>query len=233
MPWPEPCSWQPVVTRSARREAVWGPVLLASLRPEQNRICSSLGMLGENKQGQEAWAPACAPWSLTAPRAWQSLQGQSVKRGGRNWTPSQSPARDSRAGVTISPSFWWSSSIPRGVWLWLSEASSSFSFVSPHHPPCVFGLLLPSPRSEPIPGMPTMSGKLSHPPQTGQWLLCFILLFLATACGVLVPRPGIEPTPLYWKHGVLTTGLPEKSMGFIFYILGKGGIYKTKYPSSC
>ena len=129
MPWPEPCSWQPVVTRSARREAVWGPVLLASLRPEQNRICSSLGMLGENKQGQEAWAPACAPWSLTAPRAWQSLQGQSVKRGGRNWTPSQSPARDSRAGVTISPSFWWSSSIPRGVWLWLSEASSSFSFV--------------------------------------------------------------------------------------------------------
>ena len=167
MPSPEPHSWQPVVTRSTWREAPWGPVLLATLHPEQKHVCSSLGMLGGNKQGQEAWAPACAPWSLTAPNAWQGLQGQSVKRGGRSWTPSQSPTRGSRAGVTISPSFSLSSSIPRGVWLWLSEASFSSSFVSPSHPPYVFGPLLPSPRPEPIPGMPTMSCKLSHPPHTG------------------------------------------------------------------
>lgn len=25
------------------------------------------------------------------------------------------------------------------------------------------------------------------------------------ACGVLVLQPGIEPAPLYWRHGVLTT----------------------------
>ena len=31
------------------------------------------------------------------------------------------------------------------------------------------------------------------------------------ACGILVPRPGIEPTPSELKHGVLTTGPPGKS----------------------
>ena len=38
------------------------------------------------------------------------------------------------------------------------------------------------------------------------------------ACGILVPRPGIEPMPnLHWKWGVLTTGLPGKSMSISFY----------------
>ena len=34
------------------------------------------------------------------------------------------------------------------------------------------------------------------------------------ACGILVPWPGMEsnPWPLQWKHGVLTTGLPRKSL---------------------
>ena len=32
------------------------------------------------------------------------------------------------------------------------------------------------------------------------------------ACGILVSQPGIEPTPLQWKLGVLTTGLPGKSL---------------------
>ena len=32
-----------------------------------------------------------------------------------------------------------------------------------------------------------------------------------TTCGILVPQPGIEPTALRWKLGVLTTGLPGKS----------------------
>ena len=25
---------------------------------------------------------------------------------------------------------------------------------------------------------------------------------------ILVPKPGVEPAPLHWKWGVLTTGLP-------------------------
>ena len=32
------------------------------------------------------------------------------------------------------------------------------------------------------------------------------------ACRILVPRPGTEPVPLQWKHGVLTTGLPGNSL---------------------
>ena len=32
-----------------------------------------------------------------------------------------------------------------------------------------------------------------------------------TTCGISVPQPGIEPTALHWKLGVLTTGLPRKS----------------------
>ena len=32
------------------------------------------------------------------------------------------------------------------------------------------------------------------------------------ACGILVPFPGIEPTPLALEGKVLTTGLPGKSL---------------------
>ena len=34
--------------------------------------------------------------------------------------------------------------------------------------------------------------------------------FCHTACGILIPQPGIKPCPLYWNHGVLTTGPPGK-----------------------
>ena len=34
---------------------------------------------------------------------------------------------------------------------------------------------------------------------------------LCMACGILVSRPGIEPTLPHWNHGVLTTGPPGKS----------------------
>ena len=30
-------------------------------------------------------------------------------------------------------------------------------------------------------------------------------------CRILVPRSGIKPCPVKWKHGALTTGLPGKS----------------------
>ena len=39
---------------------------------------------------------------------------------------------------------------------------------------------------------------------------------------IFASQPGIElnPSPLWWKHGVLTTGLPGKSlMSFYFFIL--------------
>ena len=32
-----------------------------------------------------------------------------------------------------------------------------------------------------------------------------------TACGIIVPRPGLEPIPLVVECGVLTTGPPRKS----------------------
>ena len=40
----------------------------------------------------------------------------------------------------------------------------------------------------------------------------FIYFWLrGVACRILVPQSGIEPMPLQWKLGVLTTGPPEKS----------------------
>ena len=36
-------------------------------------------------------------------------------------------------------------------------------------------------------------------------------------CGILVPRPGIEPRPRQWKHQVLTTGQPGNSWTQIFF----------------
>ena len=46
----------------------------------------------------------------------------------------------------------------------------------------------------------------------------FFGLFLAMpgTCGILVPRPGIEPVPLHWEHGVLATGPPGKSCDMCF-----------------
>ena len=39
------------------------------------------------------------------------------------------------------------------------------------------------------------------------------------ACGILVPRPGIEPVPPAVERGVLTTGPPGKSPKIAFSIL--------------
>ena len=43
-----------------------------------------------------------------------------------------------------------------------------------------------------------------------------------TACRILVPGPGIEPGLQYWKHGVLTTGLPGNSSLKTFYTCSSG-----------
>ena len=39
----------------------------------------------------------------------------------------------------------------------------------------------------------------------------FFFGHIHTACGILVPQPGIEPAPLALEGEVLTTGLLEKS----------------------
>ena len=47
-----------------------------------------------------------------------------------------------------------------------------------------------------------------------RFLLIFIFRLCCLTCGILVCQPGIEPLPLRWKHGVLTTGLPGKPSTF-------------------
>ena len=53
----------------------------------------------------------------------------------------------------------------------------------------------------------------------------FILLnlFIFLVCGILVPWPGLKPSPLHWMHRVLATGLPGKSLDhFKMWITGMG-----------
>ena len=47
-------------------------------------------------------------------------------------------------------------------------------------------------------------------------LILSLFFFGCVAYGVFVPRPGMEPTPLQWKLGFLTTGPPGKSRSFSF-----------------
>ena len=37
----------------------------------------------------------------------------------------------------------------------------------------------------------------------------------STACGILVPLPGMGPGPVGWKRGVLTAGPPGKSLSVL------------------
>ena len=50
----------------------------------------------------------------------------------------------------------------------------------------------------------------------GRILLPFYVLvfffFGWEACRILASGPGIKPAPLHWKHEVLTTGLPGRSL---------------------
>ena len=41
------------------------------------------------------------------------------------------------------------------------------------------------------------------------------------ACGILAPRPGIEPAPLALEGEVLTTGLPRKSQNTSAFLRAK------------
>ena len=68
------------------------------------------------------------------------------------------------------------------------------------------------------------------------FFLSFIDLFFTfwlclEARGILVPRPGIEPVPLQWKHRVPTTGPSGKSCTYLFFFLNPSMCYvhRLKY----
>ena len=50
-------------------------------------------------------------------------------------------------------------------------------------------------------------------------------------CGILAPRPGIEPLSLPLQAGVLTTGLPGKFREFFFFFFRK--ITSLKLKATC
>ena len=50
-----------------------------------------------------------------------------------------------------------------------------------------------------------------------------VFVAVSVAYGILIPLPGIEPMhPLHWKQGVLTTGLPGKSLAHFNCVLCSG-----------
>ena len=46
--------------------------------------------------------------------------------------------------------------------------------------------------------------------------LCWVL---AAACGIQFPDQRSNPGPLHWKHGVLATGPPGKSLNYLINVL--------------
>ena len=46
---------------------------------------------------------------------------------------------------------------------------------------------------------------------------CFSGFFGCAECGILIPRPGIEPVPLQWKRGAQTTGPLGNSPPMLFF----------------
>ena len=44
-------------------------------------------------------------------------------------------------------------------------------------------------------------------------LSCGMQDLLVAACGIWFPDHGSNLGPLYWEHGILATGPPEKSLG--------------------
>ena len=50
----------------------------------------------------------------------------------------------------------------------------------------------------------------------------FLFLAMLSPCGIIVPRPGIEPHPLHWGQRVLTTGPPGKAWESFFFFFFNG-----------
>ena len=50
-----------------------------------------------------------------------------------------------------------------------------------------------------------------------QYCFCFMFwFFVCEACGILAPKPGIEPAPPALEGEILTAGPPEKSPSVLF-----------------
>ena len=51
------------------------------------------------------------------------------------------------------------------------------------------------------------------------YCMCYLKKFFwphPMAYGILVPKPGVEPTPPALESSILTTGPPEKSLNVLF-----------------
>ena len=56
-------------------------------------------------------------------------------------------------------------------------------------------------------------------------LLFYVLAFFGhEARGILVPQPGIEPTPPALEGKILTTGPPGRSLSYMVYFLSYLGL---------
>ena len=62
-----------------------------------------------------------------------------------------------------------------------------------------------------------------------QWVIVVAYELLAEACGIQFPDQGLNLGPLHWKHGLLATELPGKSLSYVI-----NSIYseKIQYLSS-
>ena len=64
-----------------------------------------------------------------------------------------------------------------------------------------------------------------------QYCFCFMFCFFGCeACGILAPRPVMEPAPPALEGDVLTTGLPGKSLSILFLTILN--IFKSKKNST-
>ena len=71
---------------------------------------------------------------------------------------------------------------------------------------------------------------------TQRWgLRALFFIFLAALCGMwdLPPNQGLNPCPLYWECGVLTTGLPGKSLRVLLKIQIRSCQLKSARTSPC
>ena len=60
-------------------------------------------------------------------------------------------------------------------------------------------------------------------------LLVLFWFFGHEACGIIAPRPGIEPAPSALEGEVLITGPPGKSPGMVIYLSKENIPFKIDY----
>ena len=53
------------------------------------------------------------------------------------------------------------------------------------------------------------------------------LTIIVAACRIQFPGPGLNPGPLHWEHGVVTTGSPGKSLCDLFFLVSEAAISYT------